>query len=155
MSIWKFEFLIVNKKIDKEKTFDAVESTKIMYDINDNCFVFNDDENFQTLFKFQHSINLSYVSLYMMTNFDFNWWRFFLIMRVNLFTKIDDKNFNEIFLSTIKKNFKKVAEFISRNKDDVNSNAHELLFYKQKNRVRLDIKIQNRWCSKFIEISRN
>ena len=24
----------------------------IMYDINNDCFAFNDDENFQTLFKF-------------------------------------------------------------------------------------------------------
>ena len=62
-------------------------------------------------------------------------------MRANSFTEINDRDFNEIFLSTIKKNFKKVVEFILRNKDDVNSNAHELLFYKQKNKVRFNIKI--------------
>ena len=64
-----------------------------------------------------------------------------LIMRTNSFTKIDDRNFNEIFLSTIKENFKKVAEFISRSKDDANSNAHKSLFHKQKNRIKLDVKI--------------
>ena len=69
---------------------------------------------------------------------------FFLIMRVNSFTKIDDRNFNKTFLSTIKKNFNKVAEFISKSKDDANSNAYELLFHKQKNKIRLDVKIQNR-----------
>ena len=41
----------------------------------------------------------------------------------------------------IKKNFKKVAKFISKNKDDANSSAHESLFYKQKNRIKLDVKI--------------
>ena len=42
---------------------------------------------------------------------------------------------------TIKENFKKVAEFILKNKDDANSNVHESLFYKQKDRVRLDMRI--------------
>ena len=62
-------------------------------------------------------------------------------MRVNSFTEIDNRDFNEIFLSTIKKNFKKVAEFILRNENDANSNAHKSLFHKQKDRIRLDIKI--------------
>ena len=66
---------------------------------------------------------------------------FFLIMRVNSFTKIDDRNFNEISFSTMKKNFKKVTEFISRSKNDANSNAHESLFYKQKNKIKFDVKI--------------
>ena len=66
---------------------------------------------------------------------------FFLIMRVNSFTEIDNKDFNEIFLSTIKKNFKKIAAFISRNKDDANFNAYESLFHKQKNRIKFDVKI--------------
>ena len=54
----------------------------------------------------------------------------FLIMCVNSFTEIDDKNFNKISFSTIKKNFKEIAEFILKNKDDANSNAHESLFHK-------------------------
>ena len=45
---------------------------KIIYNINNDRFVFNDDENFQILFKSQYLINLSHVNLYMMTNFDFN-----------------------------------------------------------------------------------
>ena len=53
-------------------------------------------------------------------------------MRVNSFTEIDDRNFNEVSLSTIKIFLKKIIEFISRNKNDANSNAHESLFYKQK-----------------------
>ena len=65
-------------------------------------------------------------------------------MRANSFTKIDNRNFNKIFFSTIKENSKKIAEFISRNKDDTNSSAHESLFHKQKNRIRLDVKIQDR-----------
>ena len=69
---------------------------------------------------------------------------FSLIMHVNSFIKINNKNFNEIFLSTIKKSFKKVAEIISRNKNDANSNVHELLFYKQKDRIRFNAKIQDR-----------
>ena len=51
-------------------------------------------------------------------------------MRVNSFIEIDNKNFNKIFFLTIKKNFKKVAVFILKNKDDANSNAHKSLFYK-------------------------
>ena len=54
----------------------------------------------------------------------------FLIMRINSFIKLDNKNFNKIFLLTIKENFKKVAEFISRNKNDANSNVYELLSHK-------------------------
>ena len=65
----------------------------------------------------------------------------FLIMHVNSFTKTNDRNFNEIFFSTIKKNCKKVAEFILRNKNDANSNAHKLLLYKEKDKIKLDIKI--------------
>ena len=68
---------------------------------------------------------------------------FSLIMSVNSFTEIDDKDFNKIFLSTIKKNFKKIAEFRLKSKDDANSSAYELLFYKQKDRIKLDVKIQN------------
>ena len=68
----------------------------------------------------------------------------FLIMRVNSFTKIDNKDFNKISLSTIKKYFKKIAEFILKNKDDANSNTHKSLFYKQKDRIRFNVKIQNR-----------
>ena len=62
-------------------------------------------------------------------------------MRVNSFTEINNKDFNKIFFLTIKKNFKKVAEFISRSKDDVNSNTYESLIYKQKSKVKLDVKI--------------
>ena len=51
-------------------------------------------------------------------------------MRVNSFTEINDKDFNKIFLSTIKKNFKEIAEFILKSKNDVNSNRHESLFHK-------------------------
>ena len=51
-------------------------------------------------------------------------------MRANSFTKIDNKNFNKIFFLTIEENLKKVAEFISRSKDDANFNAHKSLFYK-------------------------
>ena len=43
-----------------------------MYNINNDRFAFNDDENFQTLFKFQYSTNLLYVNLYIITNFDFS-----------------------------------------------------------------------------------
>ena len=64
-------------------------------------------------------------------------------MRVNSFTEIDNKNFNKIFFSTIKENFKEVAEFILKSKDNVNSNAHESLSYKQKDKVKFDVKIQN------------
>ena len=45
---------------------------KLMYDINNNRFAFDDDKNLQTLFRSQYSINLLHVNLYMMTNFDFN-----------------------------------------------------------------------------------
>ena len=51
-------------------------------------------------------------------------------MRANSFTKIDDRNFNKILFSTIIKNFKKIAEFILKNKDDANSSVHESLFHK-------------------------
>ena len=51
-------------------------------------------------------------------------------MFVNSFTKINDRNFNKISLSTIKIFFKKIIEFILKNKNDVNSNAHELLSHK-------------------------
>ena len=51
-------------------------------------------------------------------------------MRINSFIEIDDRNFNKKFLLTIKKNFKKITEFILKSKDDANSNAHESLFYK-------------------------
>ena len=43
-----------------------------MYNINNDRFAFNDDENLQTLFKFQHSASLSHVNLYVITDFDFN-----------------------------------------------------------------------------------
>ena len=66
---------------------------------------------------------------------------FSLIIRVNSFTKIDDRNFNKIFLSTIKENSKKIVEFISRNKDDANSSAYESLSHKQKSKVKFDVKI--------------
>ena len=62
-------------------------------------------------------------------------------MRANSFIEINDKNFNKIFCSTIKKNFKKVAEFILKNKDDVNSSVHESLSYKQENKIGLDVKV--------------
>ena len=68
---------------------------------------------------------------------------FFMIMRINSFTKIDNKNFNKIFLLTIKKNFKKIAEFILKNKDNANFNVHESLFRKQKDKIKHDMKIQN------------
>ena len=64
-------------------------------------------------------------------------------MRANSFTKIDNRNFNKISFSTIKENFKKVVEFILKCKEDANSNVHESLFYKQKNRIKFDVKIQN------------
>ena len=70
--------------------------------------------------------------------------KFFLIMRVNSFTEIDNRNCNEISLSTIKEKFKETVKFISRSKDDANFNAHESLFYKQKNKIRFDVKFQNR-----------
>ena len=62
-------------------------------------------------------------------------------MRVNSFTEINDKGFNKIFFSMIKINFKKIVEFILKSKNNVNSNAHESLFHKQKNKIRLDVKI--------------
>ena len=65
-------------------------------------------------------------------------------MRINSFTEIDNKDFNQRFFSMIKENFEKVVKFISRNKDVVNFSAHESLFYKQKNKVKLNMKIQNR-----------
>ena len=65
----------------------------------------------------------------------------FLIVRVNSFTEIDNRNFNKKLFSTIKNFFNKIVELISKSKDDANSNAHESLFYKQKNKVRLDVKI--------------
>ena len=45
---------------------------KIIYDINNDRFIFENDENLQTLFRFQHLTNLLQISLYIMTNFDFN-----------------------------------------------------------------------------------
>ena len=69
---------------------------------------------------------------------------FFLIIRINSFTEIDKKDFNKKFFLTIKKIFKKVAEFILKSKNNVNFNAYESLFHKQKGRVRLDVKIQDR-----------
>ena len=55
---------------------------------------------------------------------------FFLIIRVNSFTKIDNKDFNKISLSMIKKNLKKVVEFILKSKDNANFSVYESLFYK-------------------------
>ena len=43
-----------------------------MYDINNDRFVFDDNKNFQTLFKSQHLTDLSHVNLYIMTDFDFS-----------------------------------------------------------------------------------
>ena len=57
---------------------------------------------------------------------------FSLIICVNSFTEIDDRNFKKKNFLTIKKNFKKIAEFILKSKDNANSSAHESLFYKQK-----------------------
>ena len=62
-------------------------------------------------------------------------------MSVNSFTEINNRNFNEIFLLTIKKKFKKIVEFILKSKDDANFNAYESLFHKRKNKVRFDMKI--------------
>ena len=45
---------------------------KIIYNINNDRFVFDNNENFQTLFRFQHLIDLSHVSLYIITNFNFS-----------------------------------------------------------------------------------
>ena len=45
---------------------------KVMYDTNNDRFVFDNDKIFQTLFKFQHSANLSHVNLHIIINFDFN-----------------------------------------------------------------------------------
>ena len=45
--------------------------------------------------------------------------------------------------STLKTNFKEVAEFILKNTNNTNFVAHESLFHKVKDRIRLDIKIQN------------
>ena len=38
-------------------------------------------------------------------------------------------------------NFKKIAEFILKSKDDANFNAYESLSHKQKNKIRFDVKI--------------
>ena len=45
---------------------------KIIYNISNDRFVFNDDKNFQTLFKSHHLTDLLHVNLYIMTNFNFN-----------------------------------------------------------------------------------
>ena len=45
---------------------------KIMYDINNDRFVFDNDEDFQTLFKSQYLTDLLHDNLYIMTDFDFN-----------------------------------------------------------------------------------
>ena len=63
------------------------------------------------------------------------------IMRVNLFIKIDDKNFKKIRLLMIKKNFKKIVEFMSKkNENDANFNKHESLFHKQKIEINFHMK---------------
>ena len=60
------------KRLTKKKFLMQSNLQKIIYNINNNRFAFNDDENFQTLFKFQHSTNLLHVNLYVIINFDFN-----------------------------------------------------------------------------------
>ena len=64
-------FQLLMKRLIKKKLLMQSNLQKVMYDINNDCFVF-DDKNLQTLFRFQHSINLLHINLYMMTNFDFN-----------------------------------------------------------------------------------
>ena len=49
----------------------------------------------------------------------------------------------KFFFRRLKDLFKKIAEFILKSKDDANSSVHESLFHKQKNKVRLNIKIQD------------
>ena len=56
---------------------------------------------------------------------------FSLIMRVNSFIKIDDKNFKKIHLSMIKRNFNKFVELVSKkSKNDADFNKHKSLFHK-------------------------
>ena len=45
---------------------------KIMYDIKNDCVVFDDDDDFQTLLKFQHEVSLLHANLFVITNFDFD-----------------------------------------------------------------------------------
>ena len=45
---------------------------KIIYDINNDRFAFDDNQNFQTLFRSQYLINLLHINLYVMINFDFS-----------------------------------------------------------------------------------
>ena len=60
------------KRLTKKKLLMHSNLQKIIYDINNNRFAFNDNKNFQTLFKSQHSANLLHVNSYIITNFDFN-----------------------------------------------------------------------------------
>ena len=129
------------KRLTKKKLLMQSNLQKIMYDINNNRFVFDDDENLNVIqiLTFNKFIARQFICD---DKFQFQLIKFFfLIMRVNSFTEINDKNFNKIFFSTIKKNFKEVIKFISKSKNDAQFNAHESLFHKQKNKIRFDVKI--------------
>ena len=69
-------FQLLIKRLIKKKLLIQSNLQKIMYDINNDRFIFYDDENFQTLFKFHHLTDLSHVKLYIERNFDFSWWSF-------------------------------------------------------------------------------
>ena len=60
------------KRLIKKKLPIQSNLQKVIYDINNNCFIFNDDKNLQILFKFQYLIDLSHVSLYIITNYNFS-----------------------------------------------------------------------------------
>ena len=70
-------FQLLIKRLTKKKLLMQPNLQKIMYDINNDRFVFDNNENFQMLFRSQHSADLSHVNSYVMTNFDFSWWSLF------------------------------------------------------------------------------
>ena len=69
--IKNLNFQLLMKRLIKKKLLMQSNLQKIIYNINNDRFVFNDDKNLQTLFKFQHLINLSHANVYIMTDFDF------------------------------------------------------------------------------------
>ena len=60
------------KKLTKKKLLRQSNLQKIMYDMNNDRFAFDNDENFQMLYRFQYSADLSHVNLYVIINFNFS-----------------------------------------------------------------------------------
>ena len=52
VDIKNLNFQLLIKKLTKKKLLIQSNLQKIMYNINNDCFFFDNDENLQTLFRF-------------------------------------------------------------------------------------------------------